>query len=117
MSTKINSRAKGATGEREIANILREEYGYETRRGQQFCGMNGDADVVGIDGMHMEIKRVERLNIDDAYEQSVRDAREDEMPVVMHRKNRKKWKVTLSLEDFMLLWRYYEDFRGETNEN
>ena len=29
---KINSRAKGAVGEREIANILK-EYGYDTRRG------------------------------------------------------------------------------------
>lgn len=114
--SKINSRAKGATGEREIANILKEEYGYDTRRGQQYCGLEGNADVVGIDGLHMEIKRVEKLNIDDAYAQSVRDAKDGEMPVVIHRKNRQHWKVTLSLEDFMLLWRYYEDFRGGDDE-
>lgn len=111
--SKINSRAKGATGEREIANILKEEYGYDTRRGQQFCGINGDADVVGIEGLHLEIKRVEKLNLDEAYAQSVRDSKDNEIPVVVHRKNRQKWKVTLSLEDFMLLWRYYEDYGGE----
>lgn len=32
---KINSRNKGAVGERELANILK-TYGYETYRGQQF---------------------------------------------------------------------------------
>lgn len=42
-----NSRQKGARGERELARILR-EYGYDCRRGQQYCGANGDADVVGF---------------------------------------------------------------------
>ena len=100
---KINSRAKGAVGEREIANILK-EYGYDTRRGQQFCGMNGDADVVGLPKIHLEIKRVEKLNIDDAMDQSRRDAREDEIPVVVHRKNRKPWKVTMDLETWMQIY-------------
>lgn len=96
----INSRQKGAAGEREISHLLR-EYGYDTRRGQQFSGANGDADVVGMDGHHLEIKRVERLNIYDAIEQSIRDAREGEIPVVMHRKNRKTWLITMRLEDYM----------------
>lgn len=58
-----NSRRKGASGERELAKKLR-EYGYEARRGQQYCGSNGDADVVGIPGIHIECKRVEALNIE-----------------------------------------------------
>ncbi|KAK9680679.1 hypothetical protein QE152_g38968 [Popillia japonica] len=62
---KINSRAKGAKGERELSSKLR-DYGYEARRGQQFSGANGDADVVGLPGIHIECKRVERLNIYDA---------------------------------------------------
>lgn len=41
-----NGRRKGAVGERELANLLKNEYGFECRRGQQFCGSNGDADVV-----------------------------------------------------------------------
>lgn len=100
----MNSRDKGARGERELANVLK-EYGYKTRRGQQYSGANGDADVVGIEGLHIECKRVEKLNIEQALQQSIRDARESEIPVVMHRKNHENWKVTLSLDDFMFLWR------------
>lgn len=100
----MNSRNKGASGERELAEVLR-SYGFKARRGQQFSGANGDPDVVGIDGVHIECKRVERLNIYDAQAQSSRDARDGEMPVVMHRKNRKGWLVTLSLDDFIALYR------------
>ena len=96
----VNSRAKGAEGERELAKILRER-GYEARRGQQFCGANGDADVVGLPGYHIECKRVEKLNLEAAMEQSKRDARQGEIPIVVHRKNRHEWLATLRLEDFL----------------
>ena len=96
----INSREKGRRGETELAHVLK-EYGYDTRRGQQYCGANGDADVVGIPGLHIECKRVERLNIYDAIAQSARDADVDDLPVVMHRKNNCEWLVTLKLDDFM----------------
>lgn len=96
----MNSRAKGAKGESELANILK-GYGIDARRGQQFCGANGDADVVGLEGYHIECKRVERLNIDTAMEQSIRDARDNEIPIVCHRRDRKQWLVTMRLKDFM----------------
>ena len=50
----MNSKQKGARGERELSSKLK-EYGYETRRGQQYCGANGDADVVGLPGIHIVI--------------------------------------------------------------
>lgn len=101
----INSRNKGATGEREIAKILREQYGYENaQRGQQHAGGPDSPDVKGVDGLHIEVKRVEKLNIESAMQQSIRDAGADEVPVVFHRKNKEKWKVTMLLEDFMKLW-------------
>lgn len=98
-----NSRRKGKEGELELARILR-EYGYEARRGQQYSGASGDADVIGLPGVHIEVKRVENLNIDAAMEQAQRDARAGERPVVIHRKNGKKWKVTMSLMDFIELY-------------
>lgn len=100
----MNSRQKGAAGERELAKVLR-SHGFKTRRGQQYCGSNGDADVVGLPGVHIECKRVERLNLEDAMAQSRADAREGEIPVVMHRKNNCKWLVTLSLDDFMNIYK------------
>lgn len=99
----INSRAKGAAGERELANILKKQ-GYATRRGQQYCGANGDADVEGLDGIHIECKRVERLNIDEAMKQAENDAKPDEVPAVFHRKNRKGWLVTMKLEDWLKMY-------------
>ena len=102
-----NSRAKGAKGERELARKLR-EYGYDCRRGQQYSGANGDADVVGLDGIHIECKRVERLNIDDAVSQAKKDAREGELPAVFHRKNNHEWLVTMPMDDWMRMYRDYE---------
>lgn len=100
-----NSRNKGAVGERELANLLK-EYGFETRRGQQFCGSNGDADVVGLPNVHIECKRVEKLNLENAMEQSKRDSvPKGEMPTVMHRKNRGEWLVTMRLDDWMILYK------------
>jgi Holliday junction resolvase len=100
----MNSRQKGAAGERELAKKLR-EYGYECRRGQQYCGTNGDADVIGLPGIHIECKRVERLNIDDAMLQAIRDRREGEYPAVFHRKNNGKWMVTMLLDDWQEIYR------------
>lgn len=100
----VNSRAKGARGERELARILR-GYGYDCRRGQQYCGANGDADVVGLPGIHIECKRGQRLNIDDAMLQAIRDRREGEFPAVFHRKNNGKWMVTMLLDDWQEIYR------------
>ena len=97
---RINSNKKGKVGEREIANILKAR-GYDARRGQQFCGANGDADVIGLPGFHIEVKRVEALNIDKAMEQAKSDANKGETPIVFHRKNGKKWKATIDLEAFL----------------
>ena len=99
----MNSRNKGAAGERELAAKPR-EYGYKCRRGHQYSGANGDADVVGLPGVHIESKRVEKLNLYAAVVQAVRDARGGETPAVFHRKNNKEWLVTMRLDDFMKMY-------------
>ena len=99
----MNSREKGKRGELELAGKLK-EYGYETRRGQQYCGANGDADVIGLPGIHIECKRVEKLNLYDAMAQAVSDSKEKEMPAVFHRKNNCEWLVTMRFDDFMKLY-------------
>lgn len=106
----MNSREKGKRGELQAAKVLK-EYGYETRRGQQFSGANGDADVVGLPGIHLEIKRVEKLNISKAMQQSIQDAKDGEMPVVMHRRSREIWLVTMPLKVFMVLYKAWEKIR------
>lgn len=100
----MNSRQKGVRGERELAGILR-DYGFDSRRGQQYCGLNGDADVIGLPGIHIECKRVERLNIYEAMQQAKRDAGDGETPAVFHRKNREGWLVTMNLNDWIEMYK------------
>lgn len=112
----VNSRAKGKAGELSLVHKLK-EYGYENaRRSQQFAGINGDADVVGVsDLLHIECK-VTDVGHGKNYEwleQAQNDARDGEIPVVIHRRSSQKikgkpWLATLSLDDFMRIWRCYE---------
>lgn len=99
----VNSRQKGARGERELSHIL-QSHGYDTRRGQQYCGANGDADVVGLPNIHIECKRVEKLNLYAAIKQAQHDARPHEFPTVFHRKDREQWLVTMTLDDWLELY-------------
>ena len=80
----------------------------------------GDADIVGLPGIHVECKRVERLNLEDAMTQARSDAREGELPAVFHRKNNCEWVVSMTLTDWMTIFSEWEAaqegvFNGETN--
>ena len=108
---KINSKRKGKRGELEFSNLCK-EHGFNTRRSQQYSGINGDADVVGLEGIHIEVKRVERLNLSKAMKQAIEDSKEGEIPIVAHRKNREEWKVTMKAEDW---FEFYKAWR-ERNE-
>jgi Holliday junction resolvase len=103
-----SARDKGARYELELVHILRDFYGYPVKRGYVF---QHESDVIGLQGVHIECKAVERLNIRKAYKQAVEEAleRADGVPVVFHHKNREGWLVTMSLEDFM-------DFYGGWND-
>lgn len=66
------------------------------------------ADCEGLEGIHIEVKRVQQLNIDNAIEQSVRDLttkKEKKLPAVFHRKNGKKWKCTMYFSDWIKLYK------------
>ena len=101
---------KGAAGERELAAILG-QYGYSLDRGGSYS-MGDVPDLTGLPGIHIEVKRVEKLNIYDAMKQSERDAKEGEMPTVMHRRNRDEWKVTMLLTDFLELYKAWGNNNG-----
>lgn len=98
----INSKKKGASGERELANKLK-EYGYNCRRGQQYNGLEGE-DVVGLKGIHIECKRVERLDLASAMYQAIKDTQKGKLPAVFHRKNHSNWLVTMELSDWIKIY-------------
>lgn len=108
----MNSRAKGARGERELAKVLRDNGFPDARRGQQFKGSPESPDVIALDGIHIECKRVERLNVSEAMAQAKRDAGEL-VPIVAHRKNGEQWLVTMELVNWLDL---YKAWKGVKNE-
>lgn len=100
----MNSRAKGKRAELELAQLLRNQGHIDARRGQQYSGISGDADVVGVDGIHIECKRVERFTDEPALKQAERDARAGEVPVVAYRRNNEAWKVLIRQDIANLIW-------------
>jgi hypothetical protein len=101
----MNSREKGARGERQWRDELRAN-GYAARRGQQFCGSPESPDVVceSLPWAHFEVKLVERLNIYEAMEQAIRDG-QSKIPFVAHRRNHWFWLVTMEAGTFFRLLR------------
>lgn len=106
----MNSKQKGKKGELECANVLRDLGFDKVRRTVQFNGKETGslADLIGIEGVHIEVKRNEHLNINEAYEQAQRDCKEGETPMVFHRKNRRPWLVTMHVEDWAIREKYYQ---------
>jgi len=93
---------KGASGEREAARLLVEwaaEVGVDidpSRNLEQTRG--GGFDLNGVDGLAIEVKRVENMALPSWWRQAVRQA--DDVgwrPFLMWRQNRKPWKFRVRL--------------------
>ena len=65
-----------------------------------------------LPGVHVEVKRVERLNIHEAMQQSIRDSNDQALPIVAHRRNRGEWYITMRAADFFIIYREWEK-KGE----
>jgi hypothetical protein len=100
---KINSRAKGAAGERELAGYLREQGWQKARRTQQYAGNpeGGSGDVVCENfPFHIEGKRCQALKPEEWMAQAKRDCPTGKIPAVFFRRNgRKEWLVVLTADD------------------
>lgn len=102
------SREKGKRGEREFAALCSQN-GYEARRTAQFCGKTGEAaDVVGLPGVHIEVKRTERFDLYGALSQAKRDAKSGALPIVAHRRNDHRWVICMDADDWFTLYREWE---------
>lgn len=112
MAKRINSKSKGKRGELEWARVCN-DHGYNCRRTAQYCGNTGEAsDVVGLPGIHQEVKRTERLDLYGAMFQAVHDAKPGEIPIVAHRRNDHKWVVIMEADDFFQLYSAWEAERA-----
>lgn len=100
----INSKQKGARGEREFSSFLKDR-GIAAHRTQQFCGRGGDsADVQStVRDIHWEVKRTEALRIYKAMEQACSDCKAPKIPVVAHRQNNQDWIAIVPMDQFLRL--------------
>lgn len=110
----MNSCEKGKRGERAWRDEL-VGHGYDAWRGRQFSGSPESPDVIcpELSGFHFEVKAVERLNVNEAMAQAVRDAG-DKIPVVAHKRNRSEWLVTMRASDwFKMLAKAWPEHDGD----
>ena len=107
----VNSKQKGARGEREVVSILKHEGYQDVKRGQQYCGLQGNADVVGMRGLYIEVKRRLIKSISDWLHKAMCESLkkgEGEYPIVFHRGDSEDWMVTMYLEHFIPIYREWE---------
>jgi hypothetical protein len=113
----LNSKRKGADGEIDWRNFLKER-GFEARRGQQYCGANGDADVIceELSHIHWEVKRTEYLSFRKALEQAKSDADEGKTPIVVQRGNRQDWVAIIEADKLLGMISELKEFKANKRE-
>lgn len=100
----MNSKQKGKRGELEFAQFCREHGFPEARRSVQYCGNTGEAaDIVGVDGIHIEVKRAEQVKDEVWLQQAERDARKGQIPTVNYRRSREEWKTTMRTKVWLMV--------------
>lgn len=109
----INPKTKGASGEREICDMLNADLvsvmsamnTYDqaqinkawssVQRNQNQSAVGGN-DLTNTFGLSIEVKRQEALSVNTWWKQSVAAAdRNKEVPVLIYRQNRKAWRVVM----------------------
>lgn len=122
------SRDKGKRGEREAAKLLEELGLGSARRGVQYSGVGGADLVHSIEGVHIEVKRVEALQLYPALKQARADCESQELeagrlfsagdtPVcLLHRRSRKPWVFIVEAGDVVDFARAIVEAAGVGNE-
>lgn len=98
---RINSRNKGASGEREVCKILSGITGVEIKRSLDV--RTGGADITCIPGISVEVKRKKEVLPSDMtsfWKQCLSQAEtENCKPVLFTKEDRRNWVITVSLGD------------------
>lgn len=94
---KINSRDKGKNAEREVILLIEK---YFAEKGRKIIlkrnleqWRSGGYDIYGLNGICLEVKRCEKLEIDKWWEQTIQECPKNHIPVLIYRQSRKNWTV------------------------
>ena len=105
-------RDKGARGERLLRDFLRDR-GLDVRRGFTYLHQS---DLIGMIGIHVECKFVEKLNVRKALQQATDESkkRSDGMPTVFWKVSRLPWITIMWSEDWITLYKLARTKNPET---
>ena len=93
----INSRNKGAAGEREVARIIDDLLGVKVERNLDQWRAGG-YDLVGLAGWAIEVKRAKKPLLNAWWAQTLEQARINELkPVLWYRLDNQKWRVVVPM--------------------
>ena len=100
------SQRKGRSGELELVKVLH-GFGFDSVQAGEPVSYGSTPDLVGLPGIHIECKRCEQLRLSEWMKQAEWDAArfQDGVAVIFHRRNREPWMVTMTLDDFMKIYR------------
>ena len=92
-----SQRRKGASGERELAGLLRELLGVDVTR-NLMQARQGGADLLGVTGWALEVKRAARPRLTAWWLQACQQAEAVRLkPALAYRLDRQPWRVVLAL--------------------
>ena len=108
---------KGRRAEIDLSRLLN-SYGYSTRPGEPLS-FGREADIVGLDGIHLELKRRENPDISAALRQAREDSERfgDGLPAVFTRGNRQRWRVVMDLDMWLQMYRDFAEKHSEKGVN
>jgi len=88
------ARMKGQDGEREVIKLIQPFVQDQLKRNLNQT-REGGYDVVGIEWMALEVKRQETLDVENWWKQTLKQAGDLKVPVLVYRQNRKAWQVVM----------------------
>ena len=100
---KINSRGKGATGEREFCKWLQENLKLDFLPQRNLDQVReGGADIIDVLPFSFEVKRCQGLDLRGWWRQVVIASSDEQIPVVAFRQNNMQWKFLISAKNIGL---------------
>lgn len=101
----INSRSKGKRAELEVVHHFNAG-GFDCWRTPNSGGLShSKGDINGVPGLHIEVKNVQQVRIQDWIAQAEGDCTAIDVPVVVWRTTRHPWRVDIALEEFIPIWK------------
>lgn len=102
----VSIRHKGQRGEREAADLIQGWVNeVMTVAGRQpvelkrnlMQSKEGGYDLVGISWLALEVKRHETLSVNTWWKQTLRQTKDDQIPMLMYRQNRVPWRFRVKV--------------------